>query len=73
MECRWFAPLGWVWRPVSLLGALACAGMLTFDVLVFLAIDRHAHSVSDTLFGIFPFVVPAFLLLDWIAARTGGR
>jgi hypothetical protein len=37
---------------------------------VFLAIDRKSHSVSDTLYGVFPFFACAFLLFDWIAGRT---
>jgi len=41
--------------------------------LVFWAIDRHSHSVSDTLYGVFPFWAPALLGLAWIADRTGGR
>jgi hypothetical protein len=40
---------------------------------VFIAVDRHSHSVSDTLYGIFPFWVPTLLTLAWIADRTGGR
>jgi hypothetical protein len=32
-------------------------------------VDRHSHSVSDTLYGIYPFFVATFLLLDWIARR----
>ncbi len=73
MTVHWFTPWGWIWRPVAVPGVLACLAMLAFDVLVFLAVDRQAHSVSDTLFGVFPFMVPAFLLLDWLAVRTGGR
>jgi len=37
---------------------------------VFLAVDRHSHSASDTLYGIFPYFVCAFLLIDWVAGRT---
>jgi hypothetical protein len=39
-------------------------------VQVFLAVDRNSHSVSDTLYGVFPFVVPAVLLVNWVAFRT---
>jgi hypothetical protein len=31
------------------------------------------RSVSDTLYGIFPFWLPTMLALAWIADRTGGR
>jgi hypothetical protein len=37
-----------------------------------MAIDRHSHSTSDTIYGIFPFWACAFLLCDWIAGRTRG-
>ena len=39
---------------------------VAFCVNVFLAIDRHSHSVSDTLYGVFPFFVCTFLLIDWM-------
>jgi len=41
-----------------------------FCVNVFIAVDRNSHSVSDTFYGIFPFVVPAFGIAGWIASRT---
>ncbi len=43
---------------------------LAFCVNVFIAIDRHSHSVSDTLYGVFPFFTCTFLLLDWLARNT---
>jgi hypothetical protein len=29
--------------------------------------------VSDTLYGVFPFVVPTLMLLNWIASKTSGK
>jgi len=69
---RWFAPWGWIYRPVSVEGVLAVLIALAFCVQVFLAVDRHSHSASDTLYGIFPFVVPALIVLNWIASKTSG-
>ena len=43
---------------------------IVFCVQVFLAIDRHSHSVSDTFYGIFPYVVPSLIVLNWIASKT---
>jgi len=43
---------------------------LAFCLQVFIAIDRHSHSASDTLYGFFPFAAPTFLLLIWVAERT---
>ena len=56
----WFAPWGWSYRPVSLPGF----------ALVALAVDRHSHSVSDTLYGLFPFIVPSLIVLNWVASKT---
>jgi len=70
---RWFRPAGLLFFPASAIGWALCLGALAFCVNTFWAIDRHSHSVSDTLYGIFPFWVPALLVLAWIADRTGGR
>jgi hypothetical protein len=66
----WFKRWGWFYRPMSWQGAVIVAGALLFCAQVFWAVDRKSHSVSDTLYGVFPFIVSCFLLLDWIAART---
>ncbi len=70
---RWFRPMGILFVPVSVMGWLATLLAIAFCVQVFIAIDRHAHSVTDTLYGIFPFWAPTFLGLAWLADRTGGR
>jgi hypothetical protein len=67
----WFKRWGWFHRPVSVAGGLCSLVALAFCVNVFLAIDRHAHSVSDALYGVYPFFVTTFLLWSWIAERTG--
>jgi hypothetical protein len=72
MERRWFAPWGWVHRPVSWPGAALVLAVLVFCAQVFLAVDRHSHSVSDTLYGIFPYVIPSLQLLNWVAGKTAG-
>jgi hypothetical protein len=70
---RWFAPWGWIYRPNSLEGVLLVLVALAFCVQVFVAVDRHSQSVSDTLYGVFPFVVPALMVLNWVAGKTAGR
>jgi hypothetical protein len=40
---------------------------------VFLAVDRKSHSVSDTFYGVFPYLTSAFLLFDWLAGRTSDK
>ena len=70
MKRAWFTPWGWVHRPVSGPGYVAVALAAAFCVQVFLAVDARSHSASDTLYGIFPFVVPCLILLEWVASRT---
>jgi hypothetical protein len=73
MARQWFVSWGWIHRPVTWQGSglvLLAAG---FCVQVFVAVDRHAHSVSDTLYGMFPYVVPTLILLNWIASKTSRR
>jgi len=67
---QWFKPWGWIHRPASIAGALVTLAAAAFCVNVFIAVDRHSHSVSDTLYGIFPFVVPTLILLEWVASKT---
>jgi hypothetical protein len=70
MKTQWFKRLGWFYLPVSLPGVVIALAALAFCAQVFLAIDRKSHSVSDTLYGVFPFFASSFLLFDWIAGRT---
>jgi len=72
MQRRWFASWGWVFRPVSWQGVALVLLVLAFCAQVFLAVDRHSHSASDTLYGIFPYVVPSLMLLNWVATKTAG-
>jgi hypothetical protein len=73
MKTVWFKRVGWLYLPVSVQGAVITLMALVFCVQVFLAIDRHSHSASDTLYGVFPYFVCAFLLFDWIAERTSEK
>ena len=73
MKTNWFKRFGWFYLPVSVWGALLFALAALFCATVFRAADRHSHSATDTLYGVFPFFVCTFLLLDWVAARTSQR
>ena len=70
MRFNWFRPWGWIYRPVTWQGVLIVGVALIFCAQVFLVVDRSSHSVSDTLYGIFPYVVPTFILLNWFASKT---
>jgi hypothetical protein len=67
---RWFKAWGWIYRPNSVEGVLLTVLALVFCGQVFLAVDRHSHSASDTLYGVFPFVVPCLIVLYWVASKT---
>lgn len=70
MKTKWFKRIGWFYLPVSVPGAIVCVLAALFCGTVFKAVDANSHSVSDTLYGVFPFFVSTFLLLDWIGGRT---
>ncbi len=70
METKWFKKTGLVFIPVSVIGAVMYLLTLGFCITVFMAADRHSHSNTDTLYGIFPYFVSAFTVLYWIASNT---
>lgn len=70
---RWFKPLGLAFYPASAIGWILTLLALAFCAQIFLFVDHRSHSVTDTLYGIFPYWGPTLLALAWIADRTGGR
>ena len=73
MNTKWFKRFGWFNVPVSVPGAVVCLLAILFCLTVFRAVDRHSHSASDTLYGVFPFFACTFLLLDWIGDRMSEK
>lgn len=69
---RWFVAWGWVYRPVAWQGVFLVLLAVLFSIQVFVAVDRHAHSASDTLYGLFPYAVCCLGLLNWVASKTSG-
>jgi hypothetical protein len=65
-------PIGWFYLPSSVLSWAVAAAAALLCVNVFLAVDRHSHSASDTLYGVFPYWAAAFLLWNWFASRCAG-
>ena len=70
MNNAWFKRFGWLHLPVSWQGMMIVLPALTFCARVFVVIDRHSHSASDTLYGIFPYFACCFLLVNWIASNA---
>ena len=73
MNIPWFKRIGWFFVPCSVPGGAITLIALAFCAQVFWAVDRRSHSISDTLYGIFPYLTGAFLLFDWIAGRTSNN
>ncbi|HUK83690.1 MAG TPA: hypothetical protein VLZ12_13795 [Verrucomicrobiae bacterium] len=73
MKAKWFKRFGWFYVPASVPGTIVSLLAALFCFTVFRAVDSHSHSASDTLYGVFPFFVCTFLLLDWIASRTSDK
>lgn len=70
MRARWFKPWGWIYRPISWQGVLVTLLAFAFCAQVFIAVDRSSHSVSDTLYSIYPYIVPTLIVLYWVASKT---
>lgn len=65
-----FRTYGWLYRPISIIGWCVSIITIAFNVNVFLAIDRQSHSVSDTLYGFYPYCVSSLTVLFWIAFKS---
>ena len=70
---RWFKPVGLLFAPVSAAGWLITLMAFAFCAQVIWFADTRSHSVSDSIYGVFPFWVLTLLTLAWLADRTGGR
>jgi hypothetical protein len=70
MKRRWFKAWGWIYRPVSWQGFLVVLAGLAFTFQAFMAVDARSHSISDTLYGIFPYTVITWMLVYWVATKT---
>lgn len=70
MKLKWFKRIGWFYFPVSIPGAIAWFFGILFCLNVLRAVDRHSHSASDTLYGIFPCFTCVFLIMDWLGSRN---
>ena len=65
----WFKPWGWVYRPSSWQAVVLVLLAAVFCFQVFVAVDCGAFR-GDTMYGVFPFVVPCLMILNWVASKT---
>jgi hypothetical protein len=73
MKTSAFTRIGWFYLPRSGAGFALCLLAAGFCATVLVAVDRRSHSASDTLYGIYPYFITTFLLLDWLARRLSER
>lgn len=66
---RWFKEVGLIYLPIKWQGFLITTFIIIFCINIFLVVDANSHSVRDTLYGVFPYVVPALIILYLIAAK----
>jgi hypothetical protein len=67
-----FRKFGPIYLPSSISGAALCLWTALIAERSFVVIDRHSHSVSDTLLGAVP-IAGTMLLLLWLLATTSAR
>jgi hypothetical protein len=65
-----FSKRKYIHTPKSLTGYTVWTVAAIFLISVFFAIARDSHSVSDTFYGIFPYFVSTFLLVEWFASKN---
>jgi len=66
---RWFKKVNVLYIPINWKGFLVTGFIFLFCLNIFIIVDVNSHSVSDTLFGVFPYVVPALIILYLIAVK----
>ena len=70
---NWFKPFSLIYYPISWQGFLVTILVAVFCIHIFLDVDRQSHSVSDTLYGIFPFWAGAIGVYLWVGLKTGSE
>jgi hypothetical protein len=70
MKTIWFAKIGWLYWPVHIAGWIISFAALGISIWFFIAIDRHSHSVSDTLINFFVYFSCVAFWWKWVAEKT---
>lgn len=70
MKQIWFKKLGWIYLPVHPMGILITILAILFLVLVYMAVVRNGHSVSDDLYQMFVYTTCTAFWWKWVAGKT---
>lgn len=73
MAWIWFRRFGWIYRPVSIVGWVITLVTALLIIQVFIAVDMRSHSVSDTFYGVLPYMVSYLVIAGWIASNTSEK
>ena len=73
MKNAWFKKITWFYQPCRWQGWLIIVLLLIFCIHIFIFIDQKSHSISDTFYGIFPYIVPTFLIYLWLGAENSQK
>jgi hypothetical protein len=68
-----FRKFGHIYLPSSISGTALCLWTGFIAEQTFVMVDRHSHSVSDTLLGTVPIIGTMLLLLWLLAAKSALR
>jgi hypothetical protein len=66
----WFKKAGRIYQPSSVIGWAIAIITIFLCIQVFIAVDVRFHSVSDTFYGIFPYIVAYLVVAGGIASNT---
>jgi Na+/glutamate symporter len=70
MDIVWFKKYGWIYIPTSIIGGIITVLTIVLCLQIFIAVDSHSHSASDTFYGVFPYIVSYLVVAGWIASNT---
>jgi hypothetical protein len=65
----WFKKRGFFYLPTSPAGYIIAVLFLAFCIHILVFFNSRVQSASDFLYAVFPYIVPAFLLYNWIAGE----
>ena len=69
----WFKKVGWIYKPITIIGWFITVITILLCAQIFIFFDSHSHSVSDTFYGVFPYIVSYLVVAGWIASNTSKK
>jgi putative effector of murein hydrolase LrgA (UPF0299 family) len=70
MQMNWFKRSGFLFLPKSIMGWMILFAGICFAVFIFIRLDRHSHSASDTLRPFFIDLIFIVIVYELIAFFT---